>query len=249
MVRTSMRGSHGGRTGSPGATLRDEKQIHREQTERAINTWTYDIEALSKPDIHFSVAYILNTFDILDEFEIDAPVMDKFLRELERRYINKNPYHNWKHAVDVTHTVFRFIVETQSHTFFTPIETFSLLTSAIAHDLGHPGLSNSFLIKTKHDLAILHNDQSPLENMHCATLYEILNQSKYNVFSALEIDSWRSMRKIIISAILGTDMVHHFPLINKMQVFYEMHGVSLQNSVASGESTVESAPGMKVRDS
>ena len=92
--------------GSP-AMPKDAKQIHREKMERAINTWTYDIEALSKIDMKFSTAYIFNTFDILDEFGINPKVMDSFLGELENRYINSNPYHNWKHAVDVCHTVFR----------------------------------------------------------------------------------------------------------------------------------------------
>ena len=35
-------------------------------------------------------------------------------------------------------------------------------------------IKNNFLVTTKHELAILHNDRSPLENMHCATLYDVL---------------------------------------------------------------------------
>ena len=176
---------------------------------------------------------------------ITQSTLTGFFSELQRRYINENTYHNWHHAVDVTHTVFRFVVETQAHTFLMPLETFSLLVSAIAHDVGHPGFSNPYLVKTKHELAILHNDQSPLENMHCATLYEVVGDSKFDVFSGLAPDQWRAVRKIVISAILGTDMIHHFPLISKMQVFYEMYGKELQNQIANGECNVETAPGMK----
>ncbi|GMH79737.1 hypothetical protein TrST_g5350 [Triparma strigata] len=224
---------------------KDAKQIHREKMERAINSWTYDVEALSAKDVQFSISYIFNTFEILEEFDIPVRKMDGFIKELEKKYISTNKYHNWKHAVDVMHTVFRFIIETQSHTFFTPLETFSVLISAVAHDLAHPGLSNSFLIKTRHTLAIMHNDQSPLENMHCATLYEIVNKDKFNVFGKLDVDDWRTARKIIISAILGTDMVHHFPLISKLEIFYEMHGLSLQKQIVAGESNCETAAGMK----
>lgn len=127
----------------------------------------------------------------------------------------------------------------------TPLETMSLLVAAVAHDVGHPGLSNGFLIKTKHSLAILHNDQSPLENMHCASLYEIVGKPEFDIFEGLNAQDWRTCRKIMISAILGTDMIHHFPLISKMQVFYEMHGMPLQKSIASGTCTVDTAPGMK----
>ncbi|GMH80217.1 hypothetical protein TL16_g08452 [Triparma laevis f. inornata] len=247
-VRKSIQppGSGGGEeSGSFEPKEKDAKQIHREKMERAINSWTYDVEALSQSDMQFSISYIFNTFEILEEFDIPVRKMNGFIKELEKKYIGKNKYHNWKHAVDVMHTVFRFVIETQSHTFFTPLETFAVLISAVAHDLAHPGLSNSFLIKTRHQLAIMHNDQSPLENMHCATLYEIVGKDKYNIFDKLDVDDWRTARKIIISAILGTDMVHHFPLISKLEIFYEMHGISLQKQIVAGESNCETAAGMK----
>lgn len=192
-----------------------------------------------------SPRFVFHTFEVIEENDMKEKKLMAFLKKLETGYLKNNTYHNWKHAVDVCHTVFRFVVETQSHMYLTPLETMSLLVSAVAHDVGHPGLSNGFLIKSKHPLAIQHNDQSPLENMHCATLYEIVGQEDYDIFDGLSQNDWRTCRKIMISAILGTDMVHHFPLISKMQVFYEMHGIPLQKSIASGACSVDSAPGMK----
>ena len=46
--------------------------------------------------------------------------------------------------------------------------------SAITHDYEHGGLNNDFLIKTASPLAILYNDQSPLENHHCAAAARLL---------------------------------------------------------------------------
>ena len=40
--------------------------------------------------------------------------------------------------------------------------------AALVHDYEHGGLNNDFLIKTSSSLAVLYNDQSPLEQHHCA---------------------------------------------------------------------------------
>ena len=40
--------------------------------------------------------------------------------------------------------------------------------AALVHDFEHGGLNNDFLIKTANPLALLYNDQSPLENHHSA---------------------------------------------------------------------------------
>ena len=37
----------------------------------------------------------------------------------------------------------------------------------IIEDVGHLGFNNQFLVATSHELAVIYNDKSPLENMHC----------------------------------------------------------------------------------
>jgi hypothetical protein len=111
----------------------------------------------------------------------------------------------------------------------------SLLTAAFAHDVGHLGVNNVYLVKAKHKLAIRHNDKSPLENMHCAVLYEILGNKDTNIFSGLNDADWRESRKIIITCILGTDMSHHFEQISKVNLFLEVNSSQTQ-PFASGQS-------------
>ncbi len=45
--------------------------------------------------------------------------------------------------------------------------------SAVVHDFEHGGLNNDFLIKTAHPIALIYNDQSPLENHHLAAAFRI----------------------------------------------------------------------------
>ena len=77
--------------------------------------------------------------------------------------------------------------------------------AAVGHDLGHPGVNNPFLIepsswlftnfescdrrgilRTRHEVAVTYNDRSPLENMHCSKLFQILREPETNVFMTLD---------------------------------------------------------------
>jgi len=135
----------------------------------------------------------------------------------------KVPYHNWYHAVDVTHCVFRLMTQCGTERFLSSHERFALVVAAVCHDIGHPGRNNPFLVETAHELAIRYNDHSPLENMHCAKLFEIVNQPKTQVFGFLDRSQYREVRQSCIDAILHTDNIHHFPMVKELQMLYEVN--------------------------
>ena len=45
-----------------------------------------------------------------------------------------------------------------------------ILFTCIGHDLNHPGIGNTYLVKSGHPYANCVNGKAPLENMHCYTL-------------------------------------------------------------------------------
>jgi len=184
----------------------------------SLNSWEFDVLQFSHKEIFEIIIYQFSMLNLLNEFNVPMDNFQKFLVEVQSRYIESNTYHNFKHGFDVLHTVYRLLLVTSLNTLLSDLEVFSILIGSLAHDIGHPGINNVYLVKAKHELAMAHNDRSPLENMHCVVLYEILSKNVTNIFVGLSTDHWRESRKIILAAILGTDMSHHFEQISKTKV-------------------------------
>ena len=91
------------------------------------------------------------------------------------------------------------------------------LVASLIHDIGHPGVTNSFLISTKHSKAFRYNDTNVLENHHLAIGYKILLDPQNDIFESLsEAQSW-NVRQMIISMVLSTDISFHFEQLTALK--------------------------------
>lgn len=102
------------------------------------------------------------------------------------------------------------------------LQTLGLLVAALGHDVGHPGVTNAFMIKNFAPTSILFNDRSVLELFHSSVfINKILAvnwPSLLTVFTESgESVSGLSLREIIISSILATDMAEHFEYIDRLK--------------------------------
>eukprot|EP00928_Gymnodinium_smaydae_P028275 TRINITY_DN21602_c0_g5_i1.p1 TRINITY_DN21602_c0_g5~~TRINITY_DN21602_c0_g5_i1.p1 ORF type:complete len:1049 (-),score=212.94 TRINITY_DN21602_c0_g5_i1:224-3298(-) len=146
--------------------------------------------------------------------------------EVVRTGYNDMPYHNYAHACDVLHTVYRMLCLTHAADWLNSVEQYGILLAALCHDLGHFGRTNPFLIETRHELAVRYNDSSPLENMHCARLFEICGLDNTRILSKLTLDQQKSLRKVCIAAILHTDLTHHFQMVKDIDQLYAIQSVT-----------------------
>ncbi len=87
------------------------------------------------------------------------------------------------------------------------------MIAAQIHDVDHPGRNNAFLVTTGDELAIRYNDESVLENHHCATGFSILQRSDCNILSNLKREEYIELRKMVINLVLGTDFAKHFSIL------------------------------------
>ena len=94
----------------------------------------------------------------------------------------------------------------------------TIATDATESHAPGAGVNNAFLIATRNPLARRYNDNSVLENSHISAMYNLMEeQPDMDVFGALSPEHWRDARKLVIHAILHTDMTYHFPLVSQVR--------------------------------
>lgn len=166
--------------------------------------------------------YVFSTLEFNEAFSIPRKVTKKFLSKVESCYHDTNYYHNSLHAADVMCSVV-FLVHKGLQLCYSllEIDIFALIVAALAHDIGHPGLNNAYLIATSDPLAIQYNDQSVLENMHCTTLFRILQRSDCNILANLSKGDQQAFRKVVIKTILATDLQKHFEMVRSFRAKME----------------------------
>ena len=191
-------------------------------------------------DIHFNIfkyypelkdknSFINGTLFLIEQFDqlkiIKENILKNFLNILYEKYSSSTAiYHTERHALDVLQTVYIYTFKTNVINMIklNYLDILSLGLASIAHDLSHPGYSNDYLIRSSNNLAINYNDIHVLENFHISEMFHILqnNQDKdTNIFSNLQIEDYRFVRKRIIDLILATDMQNHAKICSLMKNF------------------------------
>mmetsp|Transcript_100607 Transcript_100607/g.319637 ORF Transcript_100607/g.319637 Transcript_100607/m.319637 type:complete len:933 (-) Transcript_100607:234-3032(-) len=214
--------------------LNSVKQIPQ-GIKKTLNTQFFDALLPNRDQKVDLAAYIVFTLQGCSDYIqmiCQERIMMNFVMQAERLY-PPNPYHNFSHALDVEHSLALSFQLIDAGSFFTEAEQFWLAVAAIGHDLGHVGFNNSFLVEIGHDIAVMYNDRSPLENMHCSKLFELLSDPEANVFAEVEKGEYKAMRRGIIQAILHTDVTKHNEMIKELALLFQMHSQDFEGSELS----------------
>jgi len=178
--------------------------------------WSLDLRTLPDADEE-SVLLPLRLFQsagLVTAFRLSTDALLAAILELRRHYY-PNHFHNWGHALMVMHKTFLIACSTAVKKSLSRLDLLALFIAALGHDVGHLGRNNAFEIAIQSPVALTYNDQSPLENHHCATLCKILHQS--NLFAPLNRSQRTYTRKLIIQLIIATDLAHHDDLKGRLR--------------------------------
>lgn len=165
------------------------------------------------------LVYTLHTFEhlnLVSTLSLSLPHLRTFLLSVRAHY-RVNPYHNWYHGFHVFQFGYYMLTTTRLHTLLTPLDQLALLISCLCHDVDHPGTTNDFQIAIDSGLARVHNEVAVLENHHAFMTCEILRHPQCHFFTTFTTQQFRSFRKIVVAAILATDMAVHFELCRQFR--------------------------------
>lgn len=176
-----------------------------------VNMLTFDSFAFDQDTNHRPLSmlafYLIRKEGLIEDLKLDADKVAHYFNLIEAGY-NETPYHNRVHAADVLQR-FYAIIKTVSDDVFSAEQKLTCIIAAAVHDYAHAGVTNAFLIKTKHILARRYNDISPWENHHVAAAWDILMTPEANFLENLNEDTTDQIRQDIISMVLATDMTKH----------------------------------------
>jgi GAF domain-containing protein len=165
---------------------------------------------------HIKVIFaIFHHFGLQHRYGIDNEKLFRFLCDIRDTY-NPVPYHNWRHAVDVTQFVTYQLTISHLEKVLTIFEVFAMMVSSLCHDANHDGFTNVYSVQAETPLGILFKNQSVMETHHCAVSIGILAKPQCNLFSELDPHEFKTMWTTIIQLILATDMARHFELVKLM---------------------------------
>lgn len=143
-----------------------------------------------------------------------------FMQALEAAY-KENPYHNRRHAADVTLTVFqlwaRLSEQTRMRGYYSEVDLLAMMVAAAIHDVGHPGVNNEFMVKTQSALALQYNDRSVLEHFHAATAFALMKDTGAALLEHKLVNPPpEALKTRVVDMVLATDMARHKEVVNDM---------------------------------
>lgn len=210
---------------------------HLNKIKSQVAMWDFYAQDMNYDDLLLAAFVMIKhafSMDQVSQYKITDKRLWSFLFFIRNSY-HKNPYHNFRHAVDVLQATFHFLLSigglpsisnSQMKQFFPsklipPVAALTLLIVALGHDAGHPGVSNAFMVSVKAPLAKAYHEKSVLEYYHASALVHLL----YNLWPELVEED--SLKELIISSVLATDMGMHYNYVNGLNnVIGKMH---LQN--------------------
>lgn len=139
----------------------------------------------------FHIIYLLSLLFYIVDYAKSGDLYH-FIFDICNSYHSTNPYHNFRHAVDVLQANYYFLCRlgviepmcpgtvpasscntsagNNIQDLLKPLDIFALLMASVGHDVGHPGVNNNFMVR-------VHINHYPvLADMNHPSCFRLLHQ-------------------------------------------------------------------------
>ncbi|TMW56703.1 hypothetical protein Poli38472_006713 [Pythium oligandrum] len=149
-------------------------------------------------------------FECIDSGEeyLDLQHLPELLQHIQTRYQSNNPFHNACHAADVLHSLFVLLWTTELGRRIAVHNQIGVLLAAIMHDVEHIGLTNDFLLRTNHEIAVKFGTPAPMEEMHIAVAVDMIKAPLFQAMSKLSSEQQEEVLAITRETIRSTALCH-----------------------------------------
>jgi class 3 adenylate cyclase len=148
----------------------------------------------------------------------------KFVHTIASMYPN-NPFHNFEHASHVTMSVQKLLCrivaqtpteaaqESHDRTYgitSDPLIHFSMVLSALIHDVDHPGVPNATLVQEESSLAALYKNKSVAEQNSIDLAWDLLMDNDFVDLRRVlytTTDEFRLFQKVVVKSVVATDIM------------------------------------------
>lgn len=194
-----------------------DRQLSKTGTGPSIPSWDFNVFQADMDTLPQMIEDMFMKFNVPKVLGITQQRLQNFIMVIKDNY-HPNPFHNFLHAFSVVHTAYLLLSTTEAARMLRPLDIAACLIAALCHDVDHPGHTNAFEIQSRSQLAMLYSDESVLERHHAYTTFKIMSKEKNaNILEKLSASDYRHVRKVIIAAILGTDMAGHFKFCETLE--------------------------------
>ena len=197
-----------------------------------------DTTTFSSDDLCGLTLEIFRAAGLPDLLAQDERRVQRLILGARDRMWTQNAYHSWAHVVDMTAAASDIATRTGAMARFSPWERFALLSSALLHDLDHPGVSNienaekldkvsqaGLQYRSMRTASTEGLEGCPtLEDHHLRCALSLLEDGGVGMMAGMTSVECDDLRHSIAANILATDLKRHFAYTAQAHTMAEAAG-------------------------
>jgi class 3 adenylate cyclase len=200
------------------------RRIEREVSSSHTSVLSEVMEIVELPEYDKEIEQCRRKTDEITLSEVVQKQLREYVSTVAAMY-RPNAFHNYEHASHVTMSVVKLLsrivapatdkdaVELHDHTYgitSDPLTQFAVVLSALIHDIDHPGVPNTVLVRENTTLAQAYQYKSVAEQNSVDLAWELLMEDCFkDLRGTLYVNEreFRRFRQLLVNAVMATDIM------------------------------------------